>query len=117
MKTVSETSSRPRRIAQAIRLRPEARAEYLRLHAAVWPEVEAMISAANIRNYSIYLLDDLLFSHYEYVGDDYDRDMSRIAADPATQRWWKLTDPCQERLPGTPDGRQWLELPEIWHLN
>ena len=111
------TLSRPRRIAQAIRLRPEAREEYLRLHASVWPEVEAMIGAANIRNYSIYLLDDLLFSYYEYVGDDYDRDMSRIASDPATRRWWKLTDPCQERLPGTPDGRQWQELPEVWHMD
>jgi L-rhamnose mutarotase len=113
----AETSSRPRRIAQAIRLRHEARQQYLRLHASVWPEVEAMISAANIRNYTIYLLDDLLFSYYEYVGDDYDQDMARIAADPATQRWWRLTDPCQERLPGTPDDRQWLEVPEIWHMN
>jgi L-rhamnose mutarotase len=98
-------------------LRPEARERYLRLHAAVWPEVEAMLSAANIRNYSIYLLDDVLFSYYEYMGDDYDRDMRRIAADPATQRWWSLTDPCQERLPGTADGRQWLELPEAWHMD
>jgi L-rhamnose mutarotase len=109
--------SRPRRVAQAIRLRPEARENYLRLHAAVWPEVEATISAANIRNYSIYLLDDVLFSYYEYVGDDYDRDMGLIAADAATQRWWRLTDPCQERLPGTADGRQWLELPEVWHMD
>ena len=117
MTAFDETSPRPRRIAQAIRLRPEAREEYLRLHASVWSEVEAMITAANIRNYTIYLLNDLLFSYYEYVGDDYDADMSRIAADPATRRWWKLTDPCQERLPGTPDGRQWQELPEVWHMD
>jgi L-rhamnose mutarotase len=106
-----------RRVAQAVRLRAEAREQYLHLHTSVWPEVEAMISAANIRNYSIYLLDDVLFSYYEYVGDDYDGDMSRISADPATQRWWSLTDPCQERLPGTADGRQWLELPELWHMD
>ncbi len=112
----SGTTPLLRRVAQAIRLVPAAREEYLRLHAAVWPEVEAMITEANIRNYSIYLLDDLLFSYYEYVGDDYAADMDRIAADPVTQRWWELTDPCQERLPDTPDGRQWLELPEIWHM-
>jgi L-rhamnose mutarotase len=43
--------------------------------------------------------------------------MGLIAADAATQRWWRLTDPCQERLPGTADGRQWLELPEVWHMD
>ena len=36
---------------------------------------------------------------------------------PATRRWWALTDPCQERLPGTPEGEQWLPLPEVWHLS
>lgn len=40
-----------RRIAQTIRLRPERRDEYLALHAAVWPAVEAALRAANIRNY------------------------------------------------------------------
>ena len=59
--------------------------------------------AANIRNYSIYLrkLPDgnhYLFSYMEYVGDDFAGDMKRLAADPEVQRWWKLTDPCQEPL-------------------
>jgi L-rhamnose mutarotase len=40
------------RVAQTIRLRPERREEYLRLHASVWPGVEAALRAANIRNYS-----------------------------------------------------------------
>ena len=87
------------------------------LHAAVWPEVEATLTACNIRNYTIWLLDDLLFASFEYVGDDYAADMARIAADPDTQRWWQLTDPCQERLPGTPEGQQWTTLPEVWHLD
>jgi L-rhamnose mutarotase len=60
---------------------------------------------------------DLLVSSYEYVGDDHAADMARMATDAETQRWWLLTDPCQERLPGTPEGEQWMRLPEIWHLN
>jgi hypothetical protein len=32
----------------------------------------------------------------KYTGNDYDKDMAEIAADPETQRWWKLTDGMQE---------------------
>ena len=61
---------------------------------------------ANIRNFSIYLrkLPDgkyYLFSYMEYVGDDFEGDMKRMAANPENQRWWKLTDPCQEPLRGS----------------
>ena len=105
------------RYASCVRLRPEYRERYLELHAQVWPEVESMLAAANIRNYTIFLRGDTLFSYYEYVGTDHAKDLARIAADPATQRWWQLTDPCQERLPGTPEGAQWAPLTEVWHLS
>ena len=58
-----------------------------------------MIRKCNIRNYSIYYKDGFLFSYYEYMGSDHDADMKLMAADPKTQEWWKLTDPCQEPLP------------------
>jgi L-rhamnose mutarotase len=105
------------RYGSVIRLRPEHREEYLRLHRAVWPAVEDMIRRANIRNYTIFLHGDLLFSYFEYVGDDYDADMARIAADPETQRWWQLTDPCQESLSDRASGPWWTPLEEIWHLS
>jgi len=109
--------SGPQRYGSVIRLRPEHRERYLELHSAVWPEVEATLTACNVRNFTIWLHDDLLFSYLEYVGTDFAADMARIAADPDTQRWWRETDPCQERLPGTPDGEQWKRIPEVWHLD
>jgi L-rhamnose mutarotase len=105
------------RYASCVRLRPEYRERYLELHAQVWPEVESTLAAANIRNYTIFLRGDMLFSYYEYVGADHAADQARIRADPATQRWWQLTDPCQERLPDTPEGEQWAPLTEVWHLS
>jgi L-rhamnose mutarotase len=104
------------RFASVIRLRPEHRATYLELHAAVWPGVEQMLREANFRNYTIFLHGDLLFGYYEYVGSDYAADMARIAADPETQRWWKLTDPCQESLAEPGSGHWWAPMEEIWHL-
>lgn len=105
------------RHASLIRLRPEHREEYLRLHEAVWPEVEQAIIAANIRNYTIFIHGDILFSFYEYVGSDHALDQARIAADPSTQRWWALTDPCQESLAEPDSGDWWAPMREVWHLS
>lgn len=76
---------------------------YTQMHAAVWPGVLAAIERANIRNYSIYLGqikpgEYLLFSYFEYVGDNYKADMTAIA-DEVTKTWWAYTDPLQVRLP------------------
>jgi len=106
-----------KRVAQTIRLRPEHREQYLALHREVWPGVEAALHAAQVRNYSIFLREDTLFSYFEYHGDDFDADMAAIAADPDTQSWWRLTDPCQQPWPDTGAGGHWSDLTEIWHLS
>jgi L-rhamnose mutarotase len=109
-----------KRYGSVIGLRDEKLEEYKRLHAAVWPEVARMIRACNIRNYSIFLrkLDDgshYLFSYFEYIGKDFKSDMAKMAADPDTQRWWKLTDPCQRPLSNRKEGEQWASMEEVFH--
>jgi L-rhamnose mutarotase len=104
-----------------IRLREGKREEYERIHEAVWPEVLATIEACGIRNYSIFLkrLDDgrdYLFATYEYVGTDFAADQEKMAADPATQRWWKLTDPMQEPIAAREKGEWWAAMREVFRL-
>jgi L-rhamnose mutarotase len=107
-----------RRFGMACRLRPDKRDEYLELHAAVWPDVEATITRCGIRNFTIFVRGEVLFGYYEYVGDDYDVDQLLMAADPATRDWWSLTDPCQFGFDDdAPGDVQWQELDEIWHLD
>jgi L-rhamnose mutarotase len=89
--------------------------EYLRLHRSVWPEVLRQITASNIRNYTIFLRDGMLFSYYEYVGQDHAADMAAMAADPATRDWWKLTDPCQHQVRGMDPGQRWAPMAEVFH--
>jgi L-rhamnose mutarotase len=101
---------------EADRLRPEKEAEYRALHAAAWPGVLAALKQANIGNYSIFLRDGMLFSYLEYNGDDYAADMATIAADPVTQEWLALTDPCQQPLDGVVAGETWAPAEEIFHL-
>jgi len=106
-----------RRYGMVIKVRPEKLEEYKRLHAAVWPEVLAMIRECNIRNYSIYHKDGYLFGYFEYHGEDYAADMAKMAADPATQRWWDLCNPCQEPLPTRAPGEWWAQMEEVFHTD
>lgn len=105
------------RFASIVRLRHEHEAEYRDLHVNVWPDVLAALKRAHVRNYSIFLRDGLLFSYMEYTGDDYAADMARVAADEATQRWWQLTDPCQQPLPSAANGEWWAPAEEVFHLD
>lgn len=105
------------RHGDVIRLRPEMEAEYRRLHAAVWPTVLEQIARSGIRNYTIFLRDGYLFSYFEYVGDDFEADMARMAADPETQRWWTFTDPCQQPVDTAAPGEHWAPMEEVFHVD
>jgi L-rhamnose mutarotase len=111
-----------KRHGSVIMLRPEKVSEYVRLHAAVWPEVLKMIKECHIQNYSIYLrkLADgrhFLFSYFEYTGSDFAADMAKLAADPATQKWWAVCKPCQEPLGDRAPDEWWANMDEVFHLD
>lgn len=105
-----------KRYGMVIRIKEGCESEYQRLHAAVWPEVLATIQDCNIRNYSIYLKDDLLFSYFEYHGDDFKSDMARMAADPKTQEWWEIMEPMQFPLKSRGEGEWWADMAEVFHV-
>ena len=105
------------RHGSVIRVKPEKLEEYKRLHANAWPGVLQMIHGCNIRNYSIYFHDGLLFSYFEYVGDDFEGDMAKMAADPTTQEWWAVCKPCHDPLPTRAEGEWWAEMEEVFHTD
>ncbi|MDO4782328.1 MAG: L-rhamnose mutarotase [Capnocytophaga felis] len=104
-----------KRFGQVIRIKPEKLAYYRQLHANPWKSVLDKIRECNIRNYSIFLLnDELLFAYFEYVGDNFEEDMQKMAADPETQRWWAETDPCQQPLE-LKEGEWWHTMEQIFY--
>ncbi|HUT58809.1 MAG TPA: L-rhamnose mutarotase [Phycisphaerae bacterium] len=105
------------RYGMVLKVKPEKFEEYRRLHANVWPDVLKMIAECNIRNYSIYYKDGLLFSFFEYVGDHFDADMAKMAADPTTQKWWDVCMPCQEPLETRAEGEWWANMEEVFHCD
>lgn len=104
------------RYGMVLRVKPEAIEAYRRYHANAWPEVLQMITRCNIRNYSIYLKDDYLFSYFEYHGSDFDADMAAMAADPKTQEWWAVMKPMQVPLDTRKPGEWWSDMEEVFHL-
>ncbi len=105
------------RYGQVIGVRPEHIEAYERVHRDVWPEVLATIHACNMRNYSIFRYGNLLFAYFEYVGDDFDADMRRMAADPKTQEWWAVCEPMQDPVPEAREGEWWHAIPEVFHTD
>jgi len=98
-----------KRVGSLIKVRPEFEERYIILHKHTFPGVLESIKKSNIRNYSIFLLDGILFSHYEYVGVNFDADMKAIG-DETTKEWWKLTDPMQEPLSTRKKDEWWAEM-------
>lgn len=106
-----------KRYGQVIRVKAEMLEKYKELHTNPWKEINEKIKECNIQNYSIYYRDGFLFSYYEYIGDDYQGDMKKMASDPKTQEWWKLTDPCQQPLDTVEHGEWWAGMEEVYHLD
>jgi len=106
-----------KRMGMVIGLKPERAAEYKRLHAAVWPDVLSMISACNIKNYTIFLREpeNLLFAVWDYHGADFAADSAKMAADPATQKWWEICDPCQQPLASRATNEWWAPMEVVFH--
>ena len=100
-----------------IRLRPEHEEAYRKTHAAVPAAVLRTIRDCNIRNYSIYLHNSVLFSYFEYIGPDFSADMAKMAADPATQQWWAVVGPMQEPYPDRTPGDWWAAMDEVFHVD
>ena len=105
------------RYGQIIRVKPETFETYVEYHASVWPDVLAMISECNIRNYSIYHKDGYLFAYFEYHGTDFEADMAKMAADPTTQKWWDIMMPMQEPLETRAEGEWWATMDEVFHTD
>jgi L-rhamnose mutarotase len=106
------------KMGMVIGIDPLRIADYKALHADAWPEVLARLREAHVHNYSIFLREpeNLLFGYWEYHGSDFAADMAHVAADPETQKWWRLCAPCQLPLPSRDDGEHWAMMQQVFHM-
>jgi L-rhamnose mutarotase len=100
------------RVGWTGRLRPDKIDAYVEAHAAVWPEMLAMIKAAGVRNYSIYRFGDRVFGYYEC--DDPEASAAYMANAEVTTRWNAAMFPLFAEEVAT-EGL--VYLPEIFRLD
>ena len=105
------------RMGRVIGIKPEGIARYKELHANPWPDTISRLRERNIQNFSIFLREpeNLLFSYWEYTGNDFAADFARNADDARTKEWWDLTGPLQEPLKSRRDGEWWSPMEEIFY--
>ena len=102
------------------RIKPECIEEYCRLHEVdvyteKWAGVLQLIRDCNIQNYNIFIEDDVVFGYYDYVGDDYEADMAKMAADPLNQEWWSHTRPCFTKYKADSPEAFYTDMKQIFH--
>ncbi len=105
------------RMGMVIGIAPEKIPEYKALHADVWPDILQSITDCNIRNYSIFLREpeNLLFGYWEYVGDDFEADMAKMADLEITKKWWDLCMPIQRPLESRKEGEWWAMMEQVFY--
>lgn len=103
------------RIAFLLRLKEGTGPEYDKAHAAVWPEMLALLKRAGISEYSIFRRDELLFL-YMHIDSDFDSVWDKIDPDPVNIKWQKAMSafflPTQE----TRRGERFPFMQEVFYL-
>ena len=95
---------------------PERIDEYKRLHADDNPGVRDLLNKYHIHNFSIFWqkMPDgkwYEFGYYEYTGNDFEGDMTKMDAEPRTIEWLKQCDPMQIPLPGS---EGWTNMERVY---
>jgi len=81
-----------------LRVKPEKVDEYVAAHRDVWPEMLEALSAAGIRNYTIFRAENEMFGYFE--ADDLERAERYLAAQDVSARWQDaMAELLDDRVP------------------
>jgi L-rhamnose mutarotase len=101
------------RKAFVMSVNPGSEAEYERRHRPIWPELQTVLRAHGVRNYSIFLHAETrqLFAYAEIESEER---WAAIAQTDVCRRWWTY---MRELMPAnTDDSPVAAPLREIFHL-
>jgi L-rhamnose mutarotase len=100
-------------IAFRMFLHPGQAAEYQRRHDAIWPELLALLRAAGIHDYSIFL-DEATLVLFAVLKRSDGHGMDSLPRHPVMQRWWAhMGDIMRTNADGSPVVEP---LPCLFHM-
>ena len=101
------------RIGFVFRVDPARLDDYRAHHRAVWPEMQAALSAHGWHNYSLFLrADGTLFGYFETEGTFQDA-LDGMATEDVNRRWQELMAPY---FGGVAADTTMEQLDEVFHL-
>jgi L-rhamnose mutarotase len=93
---------------------PQEAIEYERRHSPIWPELQEVLRAHGVRDYSIFL-DETDGSLFGYVEIEDEARWDAIAQTPVCRRWWTH---MRDIMPTNPDDSpRSVPLREVFHLH
>lgn len=102
------------RFCFTFRLKAGREAEYQRRHDEIWPELVEAISAAGVRNYSLFRRGRTVIAYCE-CHPDAATAFGKVGATDVNARWSASFEDIIEALTG-PDG-ELCTADEVWHLD
>ena len=111
----TEEAKQVKRVGMVVGINPEHIEHYKALHADDNPGVRDLLTKYNMHNFSIFLQEIdgkwYEFGYYEYMGDDFEGDMAKLAEEPRNIEWLEVCDPMQIPLPGA---EGWTEMEQVY---
>jgi L-rhamnose mutarotase len=95
-----------------LHVKPDRLEEYVAAHREVWPELLDALSAAGIRNYTIFRAGNAVFGYFE--ADDLERAERYLEAQEVSARWQDtMAELLVDRVPdgGPPPLEEIFRLP------
>lgn len=86
------------RLAFKMKLHKGLEAEYKKRHDALWPELETLLKANGISEYSIFLDEDTNTLFGVMKVEDRQR-LGALPAEPVMQKWWAYMKDIMESNP------------------
>lgn len=95
-------------------LKPGCRQEYERRHNPIWPELQAVLKAHGVHNYSIFhdRSTDRLFGYAEIESEER---WQQIAHTEVCRRWW--ADMKDLMLTNPDNSPMAIDLDEVFHID
>lgn len=86
------------KFAFKMKLLPDMKAEYIRRHDEIWPDLVALLRAAGVSDYSIHL-DEETSTLFGVLWRSSDHTMDALPDHPVMKRWWAHMADIMETRP------------------
>lgn len=103
------------RVAFQLRIRAGQEQAYDEAHRHVWPELLAELTAAGVREYSIFRRGQELFL-YMLVAN-FDQLLQTMAASEIDRRWQKAMAPLLESVPSLRADERFAMMQEVFYMS